>query len=211
MVPPCFAAPLQARPCALASASICAVTGAPGAGLAHSASPAQLRGHLPPRACLPGSIVRAFCQARSGRTLLIQAVCFLPKGTLAPCSYYNTQKRWICQPGNGLVLTVLAAHGQARPLYNLSVGLTPASSPGRGAFGKEVSSQRNGELAGLSAPPEPPLLGEVALRSNDGEVVQSRALSGRAGTPSASSPSQSRSARQLPQRGSRLRLTASRC
>ena len=60
--------------------------------------------------------------------------------------------------------------------YNLSVGLTPASSPGRGAFGKEVSLQRNGELAGLSATPEPPLLGEVALRSNDGEVVQSRAL-----------------------------------
>ena len=44
-----------------------------------------------------------------------------------------------------------------------------ASSPSRGAFGKEVSSQRNGELAGLSATPEPPLLGEVALRSNDGE------------------------------------------
>ena len=53
-----------------------------------------------------------------------------------------------------------------------------ASSPSRGAFGKEVSSQRNGELAGLSATPEPPLLGEVALRSNDGEVGQSRALSG---------------------------------
>ena len=46
--------------------------------------------------------------------------------------------------------------------YNLSVGLTPASSPGRGAFGKEVSSQRKGKLAGLSAPPEPPLLGELA-------------------------------------------------
>ena len=106
MVPPCFAAPLQARPCALASASICAVTGAPGAGLAHGASPAQLRGHLPLRACLPGSIVRAFCQALSGRTLLIQAVCCLPKGILAPCSYYNTQKRWICQPGNWLVLSV---------------------------------------------------------------------------------------------------------
>ena len=73
----------------------------------------------------------------------------------------------------------VAAQGQARPLYNLSVGLTPASSPSRGAFGKEVSSQRKGELAGLSATPEPPLLGEVALRSNDGEVVQSRALSGR--------------------------------
>ena len=67
----------------------------------------------------------------------------------------------------------IAAHGQARPLYNLSVGLTPASSPGRGALGKEVSLQRKGELAGLSATPEPPLLGEVALRSNDGEVVQS--------------------------------------
>ena len=53
-----------------------------------------------------------------------------------------------------------------------------ASSPSRGAFGKEVSSQRKGELAGLSATPEPPLLGEVALRSNDGEVGQSRALSG---------------------------------
>ncbi len=63
--------------------------------------------------------------------------------------------------------------------YNLSVGLTPASSPSRGAFGKEVSSQRKGELAELSATPEPPLLGEVALRSNDGEVVQSRALSRR--------------------------------
>ena len=62
--------------------------------------------------------------------------------------------------------------------YNLSVGLTPASSLGRGAFGKEVSLQRKGELAGLSATPEPPLLGEVALRSNDGEVVQSRTLSG---------------------------------
>ena len=60
--------------------------------------------------------------------------------------------------------------------YNLSVGLTPASSPSRGAFGQEVSSQRKGELAGLSATPEPPLLGEVALRSNDGEVVQSRSL-----------------------------------
>ena len=118
MVPPCFAAPLQARPCALASASICAVTGAPGVGLAHGASPAQLRGHLPLRACLPGSIVRAFCQALSGRTLLIQAVCFLPKGIRTPCSYYNTQKRWICQPGNWFVLTasVLALSGAPRQL-----------------------------------------------------------------------------------------------
>ena len=71
----------------------------------------------------------------------------------------------------------MAAHGQARPLYNLSVTCGD-SSPSRGALGKEVSLQRNGELAGLSATPEPPLLGEVALRSNDGEVVQSRALSG---------------------------------
>ena len=50
------------------------------------------------------------------------------------------------------------------------------SSPSRGALGKEVSLQRKGELAGLSAMPKPPLLGEVALRSNDGEVVQSRSL-----------------------------------
>ena len=70
-----------------------------------------------------------------------------------------------------------AAHGQARPLYNLSVTCGD-SSPSRGALGKEVSLQRKGELAGLSAMPKSPLLGEVALRSNDGEVVQSRALSG---------------------------------
>ena len=131
MVPPCFAAPLQARPCALADASICAVTGAPGAGLAHSASPAQLRGHLPPRACLPGSIVRAFCQAHSGRTLLIQAVCFLPKGIHTPCSYYNTQKQRICQPGNWLVLpvSVLALSVTCGDSSGLRAAGSPSQSP----------------------------------------------------------------------------------
>ena len=134
MVPPCFAAPLQARPCALASASICAVTGAPGAGLAHGASPAQLRGHLPLRACLPGSIVRAFCQALSGRTLLIQAVCCLPKGILAPCSYYNTQKRWICQPGNWFVLSVSV----------LTLSVTCGDSSGLRATGSPSQSKPDG-------------------------------------------------------------------
>ena len=54
----------------------------------------------------------------------------------------------------------MAAHGQARPLYNLSVTCGD-SSPSRGAFGKEISSQCKGELAGLSATPEPPLLGKT--------------------------------------------------
>ena len=174
MVPPCFAAPLQARPCALASASICAVTGAPGAGLAHGASPAQLRGHLPLRACLPGSIVRAFCQALSERTLLIQAVCFLPKGILTPCSYYNTQKRWICQPGNWFVLSVsvLALSGaprqrrvaapwqRARPLsQNLTVLPAPPKGEPIAAHGQLLLN-----LGYALAPPLGELLNEVKLR-----------------------------------------------
>ena len=44
----------------------------------------KLRGHLPPRAHLPGSILRAFCQAQAGRTLLVKAVRFLPKGHTTP-------------------------------------------------------------------------------------------------------------------------------
>ena len=149
MVPPCFAAPLQARPCALASASICAVTGAPGAGLAHGASPAQLRGHLPLRACLPGSIVRAFCQALSGRTLLIQAVCCLPKGILTPCSYYNTQKRWICQPGNWVVISVIAAHGQARPSTTSQSGLRPPAPLVGEPLAKRFPRSAKGNLQGF--------------------------------------------------------------
>ena len=49
-----------------------------------------------------------------------------------------------------------------RPSSNLSVGLAPASSPSRGASGEEGNFP---ECQGL------PSVGEVALRSNDGEVI----------------------------------------
>ena len=58
-------------------------------------------------------------------------------------------------------LPVAFAHGQAR-LCPTSQALR-ASSPCRGASGEEV---------GLSGMPRPLLQGEVALRSNDGEVVR---------------------------------------
>ncbi len=106
----------------------------------------------------------------------------------------------------------MAAHGQDRPLYNLSVTCGD-SSPSRGAFGKEISSQCKGELAGLSATPEPPLLGEVALRSNDGEVVQSRALSRRCVGAAASKtrvPPKARSGCWVPQPGAAERSEAER-
>ena len=60
-----------------------------------------------------------------------------------------------------LPLFILAAHGQA-VLRPTSQALR-ASSPCRGASGEEV---------GLSGMPRPLLQGEVALRSNDGEVVR---------------------------------------
>ncbi len=54
------------------------------------------------------------------------------------------------------------------PPYNLSVSLPLDSSPSRGA-------SRNRLLCG--GLPRPPLLGEVAMRSIDGEVVQRRCFS----------------------------------
>ena len=48
------------------------------------------------------------------------------------------------------------------PSYNLSVSLTLDSSPSRGALGSAEN---------FISSPEPPLQGEVAMRSIDGEVV----------------------------------------
>ena len=56
---------------------------------------------------------------------------------------------------------VAFAHGQA--LLRPTSQALRASSPCRGASGEEV---------GLSGMPRPLLQGEVALRSNDGEVVR---------------------------------------
>ena len=62
---------------------------------------------------------------------------------------------------------------RAKPL---SHGLRRASPPGSGALGKEDKFLLYGQHADAAALPRPPLLGEVALRSKDGRVVQRRSL-----------------------------------
>ena len=62
---------------------------------------------------------------------------------------------------------------RAKPL---SHGLRRASPPSSGALGKEDKSLLYGQHADAAALPRPPLLGEVALRSKDGRVVQRRSL-----------------------------------
>ena len=62
---------------------------------------------------------------------------------------------------------------RAKPL---SHGLRRASPPSSGALGKEDKFLRYGQHADAAALPRPPLLGEVALRSKDGRVVQRRSL-----------------------------------
>ena len=63
-----------------------AVTGAPVAGSIFTC--AAPRPSSASRG-LPGSILRAFCQAQTVRTLLFTANLH--------CYVYNTQKRWVCQ------------------------------------------------------------------------------------------------------------------
>ena len=62
---------------------------------------------------------------------------------------------------------------RAKPL---SHGLRRASPPSSGALGKEDKFLRYGQHTDAAALPRPPLLGEVALRSKDGRVVQRRSL-----------------------------------
>ena len=62
---------------------------------------------------------------------------------------------------------------RAKPL---SHGLRRASPPSSGALGKEDKFLLYGQHADAAALPRPPLLGEVALRSKDGRVVQRRSL-----------------------------------
>ena len=62
---------------------------------------------------------------------------------------------------------------RAKPL---SHGLRRASPPRSGALGKEDKFLLYGQHADAAALPRPPLLGEVALRSKDGRVVQRRSL-----------------------------------
>ena len=59
---------------------------------------------------------------------------------------------------------------ERRPLSNLS-DACGASSPGRGALGKEVSFRSNTRCCDKTSPPQSlPLSGEVARRRRDGEV-----------------------------------------
>lgn len=62
---------------------------------------------------------------------------------------------------------------RAKPL---SHGLRRASPPSSGALGKEDKFLLYGQHADAAALPRPPLLGEAALRSKDGRVVQRRSL-----------------------------------
>ena len=62
---------------------------------------------------------------------------------------------------------------RAKPL---SHGLRRASPPSSGALGTEDKFLLYGQHADAAALPRPPLLGEVALRSKDGRVVQRRSL-----------------------------------
>ena len=78
----------------------------------------------------------------------------------------------------------------------LSHGLRRASPPSSGALGKEDKFLLYGQHADAAALPRPPLLGEVALRSKDGRVVQRRSLPVRQTLPSSTlgSPARQRPA-----------------
>ena len=88
---------------------------------------------------------------------------------------------------------------RAKPL---SHGLRRASPPGSGALGKEDKFLLYGQHADAAALPRPPLLGEVALRSKDGRVVQRRSLPVRQTLPSSPLGSPTRGAVAKRLRGS---------
>ena len=93
----------------------------------------------------------------------------------------------------------------------LSHGLRRASPPGSGALGKEDKFLRYGQHADAAALPRPPLLGEVALRSKDGRVVQRRSLPVRQTLPSSTLGSPTRGAVAKRLRGSPLHRGAFLC
>ena len=102
MVPPCFTAPLRAWPCVPEWTRPPRSNGRTRRGLGgvplHSHSSEAI---FHPVLTCPVPSFGLSVRRRRGVLSSSRLFAFCQRGTRPPCSYYNTQKRRVCQPGQG--------------------------------------------------------------------------------------------------------------
>ena len=102
MVPPCFTAPLRAWPCVPGWTRPLRGNGRTRRGLGGvPLHPHSSEAIFHPVLTCPVPSFGLSVRRRRGVLSSSRLFAFCQRGTRPPCSYYNTQKRRVCQPGQG--------------------------------------------------------------------------------------------------------------
>ena len=150
MVPPCFTAPLRAWPCVPGWTRPPRGNGRTRRGLGGvPLHPHSSEAIFHPVLTCPVPSFGLSVRRRRGVLSSSRLFAFCQRGTRPPCSYYNTQKRRVCQPGRGTKKSKMLV---AAVWYRTQRPVQCQSGKTKGAIKQKSGGTSKGSLALLSCP-----------------------------------------------------------